>query len=118
MPFKTKNAEILKTAAGLNYWGKKLETKRREVAGKIADQFTNGQRVGEIMDYLDANKPVKEKPAKAAAAPVEPAFNHTSHHYDNAPRLDGDRPAIVYAVQNNASIVGQLWTRSAVWPMN
>ena len=105
MTFKTHNTEILKTAAGLNYWGKKLETKRREVAGQIADQFTNGQRVGEIMDYLDANKPVREKPARAPVA-VEPAFNRTSHHYDNAPVVVHSRPAIVYAVQNNASICG------------
>ena len=104
--FKKDNDQILGMARGLNYWGKKLDTKRREVAGKIADAFTNGQHVSELIAYLDANKPAKEKAEKtyAAIGPIEPEFTYTRHHYDNAPRMDGDRPAIVYAVQNNAVI--------------
>jgi len=102
--FTKNHDQIVGMAKGLNFWGKKLDTKRRLVAGQIADAFTNGQHVSELIAYLDANKPVSEKAEKAHAAPVEPEFTSTDHHYGNAARLDGDRPAIVYAVQNNASI--------------
>ncbi len=74
------------------------------MAGKIADLHTNGALVSEIMEWLDANKPAKAEKTYAAIGPVEPEFTCTRHHYDNAPRLDCDRPAIVYAVQNNAVI--------------
>ena len=107
--FPKNQVQIIGMAKGLNFWGKKLESRRREVAGQIADEFTNGQHVSELIAFLDANKPARptnDKPAKAPAAPVEPEFTCTRHHYDNAPRLDGDRPAIVYAVQNNAAICG------------
>ena len=104
--FAKNHDQIIGMAKGLNYWGKKLDTKRREVAGKIADEFTKGQQVSELIAFLDANKPAKERAEKthAAIGHVEPEFTCTRHHYDNAARLDGDRPAIVYAVQNNAAI--------------
>ena len=84
--FKKYNDQILGMARGLNFWGKKLDTKRREVAGQIADEFTNGQQVSELIAFLDANKPAKEKAEKVhtAIGPVEPEFTCTSHHYDNA----------------------------------
>ena len=106
--FTKNHDQIIGMAKGLNYWGKKLDTRRREVAGQIADEFTNGQGISDLIAYLDANKPIKEKAEKAHAAigPVDPEFTHTDHHYGTAPRLDGDRPTIVYAVQNNASICG------------
>lgn len=105
MPIQSKKSEILQAAQDLNYWGKKLLTRRRDVAGEIADQFFNGQNVSEIVQFLDRNRPQKQAKEKAQAAPVEPAFSHTSHHYDNADRLVSDgRPVIVYAVQNNALI--------------
>lgn len=104
--FSKNHDQIIGMAKGLNYWGKKLDSIRRDVAGQIADAFTGGQRVGELIAYLDANKPAK--PAKERAEKIhvamEPEFSHTDHHYGNAPRLEGDRPAIVYAVQNNAAI--------------
>ena len=104
--FTKNHDQIIGMAKGLNYWGKKLDTRRRDVAGQIADEFTNGQGISDLIAYLDANKPAKEKAEKihAAIGPVDPEFSHTDHHYGTAPRLDGDRPAIVYAVQNNASI--------------
>ena len=104
--FTKNHDQIIGMAKGLNFWAKKLDTRRRDVAGQIADEFTNGQRVGELIAYLDANKPIKEKAEKthAAIGPVEPEFTCTRHHYDNAEKLNGDRPAIVYAVQNNTVI--------------
>lgn len=103
--FSKNHDQVIGMAKGLNFWGKKLDTKRREVAGKIADEFTNGQHVSELIAFLDANKPAKEKAEKTTVEMV-PEFTCTRHHYGNAPRLDGDRPAIVYAVQNNALICG------------
>lgn len=105
MPFQNQNTEILKAAAGLNYWGKKLDTKRRDVAGQIADQFTKGQNISELIAFLDANKPAKAKAEKIHVA-IGPEFTCTDHHYGNAALLDGGRPAIVYAVQNNAALCG------------
>lgn len=102
--FKKYNDQILGMARGLNYWAKKLDTRRREVAGQIADQFTHGQQVSELITFLDANKPAKAEKVHTAIGPVEPEFTCTRHHYDNATRLDGDRPVIIYAVQNNAVI--------------
>ena len=104
--FTKNHDQIIGMAKGLNFWAKKLDTRRREVAGEIADVFTNGQRVGELIAFLDANKPAREKAEKthAAIGPVEPEFTCTRHHYDNAEKLAGDRPAIVYAVQNNSVI--------------
>ena len=57
---------IIQAAQDLNYWGKKLLAKKRLCAGEIADQFTNGQHVGEIMAFLDANKPTKAAKAEKA----------------------------------------------------
>ena len=104
--FSKNQDQIVGMAKGLNYWGKKLDTRRREVAGKIADEFTNGQGISDLIAFLDANKPTKEKTEKTyvAIGPVEPEFTCTDHHYNNAEKLDGDRPAILYAVQNNAVI--------------
>lgn len=104
--FAKNHDQIIGMAKGLNFWGKKLDTKRREVAGKIADEFTNGQQISELIAFLDANKPAKAKAEKihVAIGPVEPEFTCTRHHYDNAPRLAGDHPVIIYAVQNNAVI--------------
>ena len=106
--FAKNHDQILGMARGLNFWAKKLDTRRREVAGKIADEFTHGQGISDLIAFLDANKPIKAKAEKTyvAIGPVEPEFTHTDHHYSNAPRLDGDRPAILFAVQNNASICG------------
>lgn len=102
--FKKDNDQILGMAKGLNFWAKKLDTRRREVAGKIADEFTHGQQVSELIAFLDANKPAKAEKTHVAIGPMEPEFTCTRHHYDNAARLEGDRPVIVYAVQNNAVI--------------
>ena len=104
--FSKNHDQILGMARGLNYWAKKLDTRRRDGAGQIADEFTHGQQVSELIAYLDANKPAKEKAEKvhAAIGPVDPEFTCTRHHYDNAAKLDGDRPVILYAVQNNAMI--------------
>ena len=66
--FKKYNDQILGMARGLNFWGKKLDTKRRDVAGQIADAFTHGQQVSELIAFLDANKPAK--PARAEKAHV------------------------------------------------
>lgn len=104
---KANDQEIIKAAQDLNYWGKKLLTKKRLCAGEIADQLTSGQHVTEIMTFLDANRPAKPekvaKAEKAEKAQVEPTFSHTSHHYDNAPRIEVAGPVVVYAVQNNAA---------------
>lgn len=103
----TIKTELLQAAQDLNYWGKKLLAKKRLCAGEIADQFTSGQHVSEIMEFLEANKPTKpEKASKAEKAQQEPTFSSTSYHYDNAPRIDQAGPVIVYAVQNNAKICG------------
>ena len=102
--FSKNHDQIIGMARGLNYWAKKLDTRRREVAGQIADEFTHGQQVSELIKFLDANKPAKAEKAHVAIGPVEPEFTCTRHHYDNAARLEGDRPVIVYAVQNNAAI--------------
>ena len=91
-------------ARGLNYWAKKLDTRRREVAGQIADEFTHGQQVSELITFLDANKPAKPAKAEKVHVAIGPEFTCTSHHYNNAQRLAGDRPVIVFAVQNNAVI--------------
>lgn len=96
--------EIIGMALGLNYWGKKLDTKRRDVAGQIADAFTQGQGVSDLIAFLDANKPAKPAKEHAKIGPVEPEFTCTDHHYGNAARLDADRPVIFYAVQNNSMI--------------
>ena len=62
----TKNQDqIIGMAKGLNFWAKKLDTKRRDVAGQIADEFTHGQHVSDLIAFLDANKPIKEKAEKA-----------------------------------------------------
>ena len=99
--FSKNHDQILGMARGLNFWGKKLDTKRRDVAGEIADAFTNGQQVSELIKFLDANKPAKAEKVHMA---IGPEFTCTRHHYDNAQRLEGDHPVIVYAVQNNAVI--------------
>lgn len=102
---ETYTNEILKAAQDSNYWGKRLLSSRRDVAGEIADRYTSGQGVSEIMDFLDSNKPVKVAAQKEPAEPMEPVFTHTSHHYDNAEKWPThDSPVVVYAVQNNASI--------------
>ena len=102
--FSKNHDQIIGMARGLNFWGKKLDTKRREVAGQIADEFTHGQQVSELITFLDANKPAKAAKAEKVHMAIGPEFSCTRHHYDNAARLEGDRPVIVYAVQNNAAI--------------
>ena len=57
--FSKNHDQIIGMAKGLNYWAKKLDTRRREVAGQIADEFTKGQQVSELITFLDANKPAK-----------------------------------------------------------
>ena len=102
---KTNSQAIIQAAHDLNYWGKKLLDKKRLCAGKIADQFTNGQHVSEIMDLLAAHQPTKATKAKEEKAPIEPVFSHSAHSYDQADRLvTGGQPVIIYAVQNNATI--------------
>lgn len=102
---QTNAAAIIQAAHDLNFWGKKLLDKKRFVAGQIADQFTGGQHVAEIMDLLAKATPTKATKTKGEREPIAPTFSSTAHHYDNSPRLvTDDRPVIVYAVQNNASL--------------
>lgn len=64
---KTKQPEILKAATGLNFWGKRLAEKKREVAEKVSEMvFNTKSRSGEVFDFLEENQPVK--PAKQVTA--------------------------------------------------
>ena len=98
-------AQILEAANGLNYWGKRLDTSKAETAGQVADRLFGGSRVAELREFLDANRPVKVKPTKATAEPVERTVSFTSldQHFENAPKVEAGT-FIVFSVQNNAQI--------------
>lgn len=99
-------AEILQAAAGLNYWGKRLDTSKAETAGAISDRFFSGSRVSEVTTFLDENKPVKSKKVKAEGVDEEarePVFTSLDQHFKTAPIIERGT-YIVFSVQNNASL--------------
>ncbi|QQO38523.1 putative A1 protein [Vibrio phage VPG01] len=97
-------AQILKLAKGENFWGKRLDSKRREVAISIRDALKlEGVHSSELVEFLDDNKPVKKVQQKShsqqAQADIEPTFAGSlqGRDYEN---LD-DGIYILTAAQNN-----------------
>lgn len=97
-------AAILKLAKGENFWGKRLDSKRREVAISIRDALKIDVHSSALVEFLDDNQPVKEKATKAshskqAQADIEPtmAGSAQGREFDD---LD-DGLYIITAGQNN-----------------
>lgn len=64
-----KQAIALKTAKGLNYWGKRLDAKKNEIAENISfDLYQTRSRSAAVRELLDANEPVKEPKQKQPRA--------------------------------------------------
>ncbi|AUG85022.1 DNA transfer protein [Vibrio phage Ceto] len=96
-------AQILKLAKGENFWGKRLDSKRREVAISIREALKLDIHSSDLVDFLDDNKPVKKTQQKShaqqASADIEPTFAGSlqGRDYEN---LD-DGLYIITAAQNN-----------------
>lgn len=94
---------IIKAAKGLNFWQKRLDTKRRECAIEIRDSLKMDVHSAVLIDWLDDNKPVKPSKAKShtqqAKEDIEPTFagSINGRDFDN---LD-DGLYILTAGQNN-----------------
>lgn len=98
-------ALIVKRAAGLNYFGKRLDDKKNEVAEKISlEVFNTASRSAEVKQVIEDNKPVKaEKPkaervAKEDTRPV--AAGAMNSAVDNWKVKTGKR-FILTSIQNN-----------------
>lgn len=100
---ETQQTQIMTLALDLNYYGKQLATSRRKVADQIADEYFKATRVAEIMEYLDANKPVKATKKKAETENLPPVFSSNDQHFEKAPKI-GQGTYLVFSVQNNAEI--------------
>ncbi|AFB83991.1 DNA transfer protein [Vibrio phage pVp-1] len=96
-------AQILKLAKGENFWGKRLDSKRREVAISIRDALKIDVHSSKLIEFLDDNKPVnktqKKSHSQQAKEDIEPTFagSMTGRDYEN---LD-DGLYIITAAQNN-----------------
>lgn len=99
----TQQTEITKMALDLNYYGKRLASSRQKVADQIADRMFKGNRVADIIAYLDATKPAKAAKEKEEKEPIEPTFNSSNQHFETAPKVEAGS-FIVFSVQNNAPI--------------
>ncbi len=98
-------ALIVKRAAGLNYFGKRLDDKKNEVAEKISlEVFNTASRSAEVKQVIEENKPVKadkpkaEKVAKEDTRPV--AAGAMNSAVDNWKVKTGKR-FILTSIQNN-----------------
>lgn len=103
---ESQQSEIMTAAMGLNYYGKRLDTARTDVAGQVADRLFEGSRVSEILAYLNANKPApaaKAKKADTQEAPRVPQYTSLDQHFEKAPKVEAGT-FIVFSVQNNAPI--------------
>ncbi|QIG60741.1 putative A1 protein [Vibrio phage VPT02] len=96
-------AQILKLAKGENFWGKRLDSKRREVAISIRDALKIDVHSSKLIEFLDDNKPVnktqKKSHSQQAKEDIEPTFAGSlqGRDYEN---LD-DGLYIITAAQNN-----------------
>ncbi len=96
---------IIKAAKGLNFWQKRLDTKRRECAIEIRDTLKLDLHSTVLVEWLDDNKPQKQAAQKshkqAAQADIEPTFagSMTGRETDD---LD-DGLFIITAGQNNTT---------------
>ncbi len=98
-------ALIIKRATGLNYFGKRLDDKKNEVAEKISMEiFGTASRSSEVKQIIEANKPVKaekvktERVAKEDTRPVAAgALNSAVDTWEVKP---GKR-FILTSIQNN-----------------
>lgn len=95
---------LIKLAQDANFYGKRIRDSKLTVVETIQsmkDEFKQFAQ-GELVDWLEANKPEKEKPKRAQS--TKPAANTMTGNEkamaDNLPVLDGDR-FLVVGVQNN-----------------
>ncbi len=102
----TENATaILKLAKGENFWGKRLDSKRREVAIAIRDDLELGEDVhsSELIDFLDDNRPTPKSQTKShtkqAKEDIEPTFAGSMTGRETDDLEDGIY--IITAGQNN-----------------
>lgn len=100
-------ATIIKRASGLNYFGKRLDEKKNEVAEKISmEVFNTSSRSAEVKQVIEENKPVKvkterskvERVAKEDTRPV--AAGALNSAVDNWKVKPGKR-FILTSIQNN-----------------
>lgn len=102
---ETNATKILKLATGLNFWGKRLDSVRRECAIAIRDQLSLDIHSDIICTWLDDNKPVKQHANKShtqqANQDIEPTFagSEVGREFDT---LD-DGIYIITAGQNNTT---------------
>lgn len=98
-------AIIVKRAAGLNYFGKRLDYKKNEVAEKISMEiFGTSSRSAEVKQVVEDNKPVKadkpkaERVAKEDTRPVAAgAMNSAVENW----KVKTGKRFILTSIQNN-----------------
>jgi len=110
---ETEIAAVLKAAADLNYWGKRLREKRLECAEKLLAFFAEIKaESGEFVDWLDQRKPAKPAAAKREkAASDKPAASTLIGSPDRPalPIADTADIVIVVAAQNNTELKPEAW---------
>jgi len=111
---ESKNA-INKVATELNYYGKRMRETQLSTAEKVIKELVLGVDHGDLVNWLNENKP--EKPAvekRAKAASNKPAANtmrgNETRQRDNIPVIEGST-FLVTSAQNNtmpSSVLKQL----------
>ncbi len=109
-------AAIIKAAKGLNFWGKRLDNKRRECAIEIRDLLKLPQlHSSEIVEWLDGNKPTAQKPKshkQEASQDIEPTMAGSTTGREREQLDDG--LYIITAAQNNTTPHPVLKTLEAI----
>lgn len=101
---EAKASEIIKAAQDENFFGKRLRSKKLALAEMIiADLEIKSTEQGELVDWLDAHKPVKAKKAKAEKVNVEPIVEGTEQLTDETIKVLPYGTYLVTTVQNNTT---------------
>lgn len=105
---------LLKGAYDLNYWGKRLREKRLECSEKLIKEFKlSGIESGELVDWLDSNKPAKPAAAKrektASDKPAAATIAAGVAALPELPELKTFDRVIITAAQNNTAPDPAVW---------
>lgn len=96
---------IIEKALGLNFWGKKLDSRRLEVARQVKELLGLELSGEDLVKFLQDNKPVKEKAVKKSEAVIkDPVFAGQVELSERQREVKDSRLCIVTAAQNNTAV--------------
>jgi hypothetical protein len=97
--------QALEIALNLNFYGKRLMSKKVEVAEQIHEDLELSDNIGisTIVDYLEENRPVKQEKAKKELEPLIPTFAGNTQQRDESVQILPAGRYIISSAQNNTT---------------